>query len=195
MTGFRLEIADLVNQRFEAAGLVRRALRQQRVHDRAQRVNIRLRDQAFFLGQLLRRHVHRRALHLGVVTFEADVDVGDAEIHDFDLALVAQHDVAGFEVAMNNAFAVHVVETLGALVDDVDDLVRRQRLAAGDVFLQRHAVDEFHHDVVQVVFLAGVVNADHRRVMHAPGAVNLGEKRLAHFCLVAASMSRPSARP
>ncbi len=115
------------------------------------------------------------------MALETDVDVGDAEIHDFDLAVVAQHDVAGLEIAMDDAFAVHVVEALGALVDHVDDLVGSQCLAAGDVFLQRHAVDELHHNVIQVVFLAGVVDADDRRVVHPPGAVNLGEECLAQL--------------
>jgi ABC-type uncharacterized transport system auxiliary subunit len=62
--------------------------------------------------------------------------MGDAEVHYLYLAVIAEHDVTRFQVAMNNALPVHVVETLGALINNVDNLVRAERFAPGDVFLQ-----------------------------------------------------------
>src|SRR5690606_34069338 len=70
----------------------------------------------------------------------------DAEVHDLDLALLCDHDVAGLDVAMYDAGAVRVVESLEDAVHITHGILDGNRTLSDDV-LELAATDEFHDDV------------------------------------------------
>ena len=74
----------------------------------------------------------------------------EAEVEDFDAAIVGDHDVGGLEVAMDDAFFVRGGERVGESAGDVDDLCGGQ--AAGrDEAVEGLAFDEFHGEEMDAV--------------------------------------------
>src|SRR3546814_8693517 len=57
------------------------------------------------------------------------IDFGDRKIHQLGYAVTRQHDIAGLDIAMQDAPAVRIVERVGALVRDVEHLRQRRRSA------------------------------------------------------------------
>ena len=79
----------------------------------AQIVNVRSFVGGFALD-LFGRHVIRRAHGAGVADVRdssEDVVSRDAKIHDADGSVTADHYVLGFEVTVNNALTVHVLQS------------------------------------------------------------------------------------
>jgi hypothetical protein len=56
---------------------------------------------------------------------------GEAEVEDFDLAVVLDEDVLGLDVAVDDALGVRLGEAEAGLVDDGDGLGGVQRLVEG----------------------------------------------------------------
>jgi hypothetical protein len=71
--------------------------------------------------------------------------LGDAEVHHLDDALAIQHDVAGLDVAMNDAGAVGMAEPQQRLAKHGNGALGRQRSAAMNHLRECFAVDKFHH--------------------------------------------------
>ena len=99
---------------------------------------------------------------------------GDAEVHDFDLAVRRQHDVARLDVAVHQVVRVRVLEGGQDAGHDLDGLVDRHGRAVGDQFLDRVPLHVLHDDVghrdraaggVFDDLLAGVVDGDDVRVV------------------------------
>src|SRR5262249_46257485 len=76
---------------------------------------------------------------------------------NFDLATPGEENVGGFDIAMDDAFGVSGVESLGDLNAKLENLIERKRFAV-DVIAQRIAVDELHGDEGAAVLFADVVN-------------------------------------
>ncbi len=101
-------------------------------------------------GELLGRHVRRRAGEVG----DADPDValvaGQAEVDDHDPACgpvgVDQEHVVGLEIAVDDADVVRGGERGRQLADDGRDLGWRQRALTGQAIGQRLAVQPLHGD-------------------------------------------------
>ena len=74
---------------------------------------------------------------------------------------------------MDDAGGVRLGEALGGLDGDVEELLRRQRLARGDELAQRLALDELHGDVDRAVGLADVVDREDVRVVQRRGRARL----------------------
>ena len=70
-------------------------------------------------------------------------ELRQAEVHDFDLALFGQHQIGGFDVAVNDPLAVSRLQALGGLGGDVDYLVELER-AIVDFVLDGPSRDEGH---------------------------------------------------
>src|SRR5207247_202541 len=71
----------------------------------------------------------------------------------------------GLDVAMDDAARVRVVEGLGDLDADVDDLAQAQGLVA-DQAQQRRSADERHDEEERVLVPAEIVDRHDRRVVH-----------------------------
>ena len=119
--------------------------RQQPVEDHADRIQIRP-----FVHRLpahvLRRHVRRRSHQAPV-----DGDVFDAthsrdpEVHDLDVACVADHHVRGLHVSMHDAGAMRVLESRQDPIHEMDGAHRRHRPFAIRQVIERLPGHELHH--------------------------------------------------
>ena len=86
-------------------------------------------------------------------------ELGQSEIDQLHLALIGDHDVAGFEIAVNDAGRVRAGQGVGDL-DAVLQQLGRLQAAARDHAVQRAARDELHDDEIHAVFVADVVDGD-----------------------------------
>ena len=132
---------------------------------------------------LLGRHVvgrpDQRAGH--GVAVRRGVDFGDAEIGHFDVAVAAQHDIGGLDVAVDDALGVSVIESRPSLAQDGEQPARFERLAGGHDVLEGRAVDILHRDISDAVLLGHVVNGDDVGMRQHPGRAGLAEETLAQF--------------
>ena len=128
--------------------------------------------------RLLRREVlggsHDRA-RLGHV---GRAGTGDPEIGDLGVVGVVDDHVVGFQVAMDDAVTVGEAGRLEDLDRDVDRPQLIDRSLLPDQLLERAAREVLHRDVVRVVVLAAVVDADDVRVLEAGGGLGLAPEAL-----------------
>ncbi len=102
------------------------------------------------------------------------VGLGDTEVGDQDLAVVADQDVGRLHVAVHKAGPVGGRQTLGGLGHDVDGLGGVQRPVFVQVGAQVPAPDEFHHDGLARVVRAGVEDGHHVGVAQSGHGHRLG---------------------
>src|SRR5258706_15104223 len=85
--------------------------------------------------------------------------------------------VRWLEVAVRDAQAVRELERPRALEDDLDRAPDRQQRIAAAGFLERTAIDVFHHDVVQLLFGHRVVDLADMRGLQSSGERGFGEEQ------------------
>ncbi len=153
--------------------------REQFIHHRAQRIEIGT------AGYLLRlhlfgRHVTRRpgypldGRHLTIVQQR------DPEIDDPDVVVRRQHDVAGFDIAMNQSAAMRIVQRFRALEDDLYHVVDPEQVIGFAVGRQRAGtLHMLHHHVVTVGIFARVIDRQNIRVLQLTHDLRFVEKHLA----------------
>ena len=175
----RRGIDDLVQEFGEAAGAERPRAGQQLVHDGAERIQVRGAGEIQAL-HLLGRHVAGRT---GDALDARDVGVGhqgDAKIDDAHVAVLREHDVRGLDVAVNHATRVRVVQRLGALEHQLDDVVDAQQVVGAAVGGQgARAVHVLGDDVAVPILFTGVVDRQDVRVVQHAHHVRLGQEHLA----------------
>ena len=147
--------------------------------DRAERVDIGARRRGDALD-LLGRHVARRAEHragLGPVAEGVDLGVArrspvvgeharDAPVEHVDLAVVAEHDVRGLEIAVHDAARVRELDREA----DVDERAqqRLERPAIRQALGERDAREPLHREVRLALRIgAELVHRHDRRVIEA----------------------------
>ncbi len=87
--------------------------------------------------------------------------------------VAAQEKIARLHVAMDRPLAVGVGQAAGALNDEIDRHLHRQRAAIFDELAQVRAVDVLHHQKMPPLILAGVVGQDDVRVRKLGGGQHL----------------------
>ena len=129
---------------------------------------------------LLGGHVPRGAEAVPGVDDVAALEhvAGQAEVAHLHLPVVGEHDVAGLDVAVDDAALVRVAEAFGSGPDDAGRLLGRQAFAGGQVLVQGPAVHQFHDDIVGVVIWTNLVDRDDVRVGQFRGAAGLAQKPL-----------------
>ena len=126
-------------------------------------------------GEHLGGHEPRRADPDGALLLDLVEQAGDPEVDEHD-AVLAQDQVLGLDVAVDDLLVVHVLERLARLARVLDRLVQgKARLAA---LLEQHAevdpADEVHHQVLARRRREVVRDAHHPRVLEAGQQPRLG---------------------
>ena len=148
------------------------------VEHAAQRVDIGAGVDRLAAG-LLGRQVLRGADHRGGLGHAVGVGqrAGDAEVHHLHRAGLADHDVRGLDVAVDDAVLVAEVQRLAGVGDDLDRALGRHRALGVHDVAQRDPVDVLHHDVgqrpVRGLGLAGVVDRDDGGMVQRGGVLRL----------------------
>ena len=88
-----------------------------------------------------------------------------------------QHDVGGFQIAMDDAVAVRVGERIGNLNRVAQDLVQGQ-CAASDPLGQRFALEILHDDELDAVLLTDVIQGTDVRMIDLGDGARLAGKAL-----------------
>ena len=88
----------------------------------------------------------------------------NAEVADFNRAVLQKHDILRLNVAVDNAFIVRVLQRFQNLGDKVYGLFPVDNLLLLNVFFQRDALDVFHHDILQAVAEADVIHLNNIRM-------------------------------
>ena len=101
-------------------------------------------------------------------------DLGEPEVEHEHAPVLRQHHVVGFQVAMNDPFAVRRAQRLGHVGGDRARLGDLDR-ALGDALTQADALDDLHDDEHALVGLADLEHG-HDVGMHHP----CGRARLPH---------------
>ena len=104
----------------------------------------------------------------------------DAEVGDLDAAIRRDHQVAGLDVAVDDAEAVSGAQRLGRLVEDRNGALDVRRVRLRQQVGQRLTVDQLHHekrDQLIVVDVFGiVVDVGDAGVRQAGGETRLGSE-------------------
>jgi hypothetical protein len=108
--------------------------------------------------------------------------LGDAEIEQFrQIGIITRRDdedVSGFEIAVDDAARVGVVERVADLHDEVERAVRRESATSlVEVHVERFAIEERdHHEELAVLERAEVVHAQDLVVLEQRGGLGLAAK-------------------
>ena len=161
-------------QRVRLEGL---AVRQQLVEHGAQREHVRARRR-LLAADLLGRHVvgrahdHARAGHVG------RRHLGQAEVHDLDLAAALDVDVRGLQVAVDDVLRVGEGEAVADLLHEPELLLERQGRVAADEVLEVVALQELHRHVDLALVFAEVEDGDDVGVVEPRGRLGLAVEAL-----------------
>ena len=146
---------------------------QQLVQHHARRVHVAGRAHAA-AGGLLRRHVGDSADDVAVLRQRVGVhEAGDAEVHDLDVAGVAQHHVLRLDVAVDDALAVGERQGVEQLRADGRHVVVAQAAVQP---VERLALDELPHQHLTRAVAEPVVQGDDVGVRERGGGLDLARR-------------------
>jgi hypothetical protein len=136
-------------------GLVRKLPGDEFEQHHPQRIHIAAPIQRQPVG-LLRRHIRRRADDHAAGQLAAQ-HAGDAEVAQVGVAVFIQHDVAGLQIAVDDALLVRVIQRQRHLTQRLFQLIHLG-LAAPDELLQAAPGQIAHDDIGQALVLAVIVD-------------------------------------
>ena len=126
-----------------------------------------------FAADLLRRQVlggpHHHVVAREIVVIATVQAFGDAEVGQQHPTAGCDHDVAGLDVAVDEARLVGVIERRGDTGSDVARELGAQALLVVEHLAQRLAVDELHDDRLAPFGLEHVVHRDDVRMVQTGG--------------------------
>ncbi len=124
-------------------------------------------------AELLGRHVRRRPAGEA----RAIEQVREPEVHDLHTSLVGEEDVAGLQIAVDDAVGVRVREAARDVACEPHGLERRHR-ASPEPLLERLAAEELQDEEGSALVDAVVVQRDDVRVVEPGGRLRLLAQRL-----------------
>ena len=119
-----------------------------------------------------RAHGLARAGHFVVLSVCA-LEAGQAQVEDLHLPGGRDHQVRRLDVAVDQPVLVGVLQPEGRLPDQLAGVGDRQRPAVLHQLIEVQAVDEFHHQELRAVDLAGVECADDVRMVNRADDLHL----------------------
>jgi hypothetical protein len=123
---------------------------------------------------LLGRHVGGRADHQpGGGQPGVALDRGDAEVGQLGGAVLADHDVLGLEVAVDDPGPVGGLQRVQQAQPEPGGPLRAERPAGADQLLQGRGRDQLHDDEVLAAVVGDVVDGDHAGVAEPGGRPRL----------------------
>ncbi len=179
----RLDLADSVHQtRGRFAGerpLVSHQLVQQ--HSERPKIGAFVRVLALIL---LRRHIRESPDQHARLRLRALQDSRDPEVHHLHNAFLADHDVGGLDIAVDNAALMREVKRPAGL-QRIDKLQRDRKVGAprNQVF-QAFAIHQFHGDEGNTALIAHVVHRNDVGMLQAAGGLRLAVKALEQIRIV-----------
>ena len=133
---------------------------------------------AFLAAQLLGRHVGERADDAAAAVQPlAAADARNAEVHDLEHAVLGDHQVRRFDVAVDHAHAVGVSQAVGGLRNDGEAFAHvERRVALGQDVVEGVAAHQLHHHVEILAVRDQRVERGDVRVIEPGEARRLGAK-------------------
>jgi len=92
-------------------------------------------------------------------------EAGDSEIENFYFIVGGDEDIAGFDVAVDDAAIVSVLQPTAYLKDVSDFMDKPERGSLSDDCAERLAIKILHDDVWEIVCLIEIVDGDDIRVL------------------------------
>ncbi|HXN26518.1 MAG TPA: hypothetical protein VN902_05315 [Candidatus Acidoferrales bacterium] len=133
---------------------------------------------------LLGRHVCESSDQRSGLSLRSLEHASDPEIDDLHRAVFVHHDVAGLDIAVNDASFMGVVEC-AARLRGVKEFQRDWNWhALGDHLLKIFPLDQFHGDVGHASFIAHIKDGDDIRVLQAAGGLRFAIKVLKQILVV-----------
>ena len=128
---------------------------------------------------LLGRHVIRRAHHDAALGHLLGHDFRYAEVCDLGVRALVDQYVRRFDIAMDDALFVCVVERGGGLPQNGKRVFTSDRLRVVQDFFERRTIHALHEDIGQPVFFGDVVNGDDIGMRQHPGGLSLTKQTFA----------------
>ena len=113
---------------------------------------------------LLGRDIVHGADSLTAALFMDILERGDAEISDLDHVVVRDHDVLRFDVPVDDAMGVRVLQCLTDLRGVVQRLDGAEYTMLRHALLERLAFDKLHDDILRLPAVADIVDRDDIRL-------------------------------
>ena len=98
---------------------------------------------------------------------------GEAKIENLHAARIGDEDIAGSDVAMNDAFGMSGLKRIGDVDAEVDELMDIER-TVGQAVAQRASLEQLHDDERMAVDFADVVDGADAAVIQGRGGASLG---------------------
>ena len=131
---------------------------------------------------MFRRHEARRTKHQAGFCLARIGDPGNAEVRNFyRIAVNFVHDIGGLDVPVHHVLFVCISQRLSNTRHDGQHFWSRQQIAIFAEIQQILAFEEFHGDIRQVVFFAGIEDSDDILMLQSPCRFSFAEEPFARI--------------
>src|SRR4029077_9528698 len=127
---------------------------------------------------LLGRHVAQAPDQLPGASHGLVPEVRDSEVDDFHAAVLQNHDVAGLDVAMNDALVVRVSQPVTDVANKIDLGDQAQRVVGVDDGIEDLPFQKLHHQVGIAFQIAQVVDSNDVGMLQIAGGLRLAIEAL-----------------
>ena len=103
------------------------------------------------------------------------IDGHEAEVENLDVAILSDHDIARFQISMNNSVLMRVLDRIRDFANQFRSLARKQRTAF-DFLRKTLTLDITHRKIMLTVNIANFVDWDDRRMLESSGCFRFALK-------------------
>ena len=106
---------------------------------------------------------------------------GHAEVAQLDVAGLVNQQVGGLDIAVDDAFAMRMVQRRKQPAHHDKDSLQREGIASLDLLVKVVAFHQFHHQVSDAFVAVGVENTNDVVVLQQAGGTPFGQEALLQF--------------